>query len=629
MTAQKTGWRQRASQWLNRNAPPKAVRKFQAANIDRLSADWFATQNSINEELRSDLDRLRSRGRELVNNNDYARKFRGMVENNIIGPDGIRLQVRVEDSPGKPDRLACAAIEGAWKEWMQACDVTGQLGLRELCETLVGGLPSDGEFLVRMVRGADARTRFNFALQVIDVDRIDTTFNARIGNNTVIMGVEVDSYRRPVAVHLFEAHPNDGARTSRRRVRVDASETLHRFKVERAEQMRGIPWMAPGMLSMHHLGGFKLAALLAAEHGANHYGFFQSADDGGPPIGETDGAGQTFVASQPGTYDTLPAGTTFQAHESKYPDTVFGPFVKTTLQRIASGWRVAYHSLANDLESVSFSSIRSGTLEERDRWSADQTWFIGAFMEPVFNAWLQMALLSGAITMPNGSALPASKLAKFSKHEWQPRRWEWVDPKGDMEAKILSVRAGLMAPQDLSAAMGYDFEDTLKAISEAQKLAKEFGVSLSAYDPLPGAGVAPPKVDAVQQAKAAELAQQATQRSADLQVQTLATLAAAVQASATREQAAPVVTIHQAPITVNTPEIRVLVPETTVNVEAVMPAPLVEVRTDAPVVHVTNQVTALAAPVQVVLNSPARSTAEHVRDPETMEIIRTLTTFQD
>ena len=57
------------------------------------------------------------------------------------------------------------------------------------------------------------------------------------------MGVEVDAYRRPVALHLFEAHPNDGVRGSRRRIRVDASELLHRFKVERAEQVRGIRGM--------------------------------------------------------------------------------------------------------------------------------------------------------------------------------------------------------------------------------------------------------------------------------------------------------------------------------------------------------------------------------------------------
>lgn len=479
---------QRAAAFIGLGKPAQQVRRFQAARIDRLTADWLATMQSINQELRTDLDRLRARGRELVQNNDYAEKFVGMVKNNIIGPGGIRLQSRVQDGPAKPDKLASAAIESAWAEWSAAADITGTQSLRDICETLVGGLPSDGEFLARLIQGADARNRFNFAIQIIDVDRIDTTFNTANGpnGNAVHMGVEVDSYRRPVALHIFAAHPMDGTHSNRQRIRIPTDELLHRFKITRAEQMRGIPWMAPGMLSLHHLGNFKLSALLAAEHGANHYGFF-TTPDGQAPLGGTDANGETITTTQPGTYDTLPNGVTFTPHESKYPNEVFGPFVKTTLQRIASGWRVAYHSLANDLEGVSYSSIRSGSLEERDRWAADQEWFITAFMEPVFQAWLKMALLSGAITMPNGSALPAAKIDKFRRHEWQPRRWEWVDPKGDMEAKILAVKAGIMSPQDLCASMGYDFDDTLAAIQQAQQAAQTLGISLTAYEGTPGA----------------------------------------------------------------------------------------------------------------------------------------------
>ena len=479
---------QRARKSVARFIGGTQVRRFQAARIDRLTADWMATESSLNHELRADLNRLRSRGRDLVQNNDYAVKFVGMVKDNIIGPGGVRLQVRIEDSPGKQDRLANAAIETGWKDWSSACDITGQQSLRDLCMTLVGGLPSDGEFLVRMVIGAESGNKYGLALQIIDVDRIDTTCNlgATASTNAIIMGVEVDAYRRPVALHLFAAHPNDGATSSRQRIRLPTTEILHRFKIERAEQVRGIPWMAAGMLSLHHLGNFKLSALLAAEHGANHYGFF-TTPDGQSPIGALDETGQPITTSQPGTYDTLPTGVGFVPHESKYPNEVFGPFVKTTLQRIASGWRVAYHSLANDLEGVSYSSIRSGALEERDRWAVDQEWFISVFMEPIYKMWLQTALIMGAITMPNGSALPAAKLAKFGKHEWQARRWEWVDPKGDMEAKILAVKAGLMAPQDLANAMGYDFDDTLTSIAAAQALAKQLGVQLTAYDPTPGA----------------------------------------------------------------------------------------------------------------------------------------------
>ncbi|MEY2688369.1 MAG: hypothetical protein RL375_2567 [Pseudomonadota bacterium] len=467
---------------LGRTPARAQLRRFEGARIDRLTADWFATTNSINAELQGDLDRLRARARQLANNNDYARKFVGMCQNNIIGPSGVRLQARVVDGPDKPDRMANAAIERAWANWCAACDITGQSSLRDLCETLVGALPTDGEFLVRFVRGAEARNRHNFALQVIDVDRIDTTYNTTLpGGHSIIMGVEVDKYRRPLALHLFTAHPNDTHGATRQRVRVPITEVLHRFKVERAEQARGIPWMAPGMLSLHHLGGFMLSALLAAEHGANHYGFFVSPDGQPPAIGQDDGTGQQITASQPGVYDTLPTGVDFRPHESKYPNEVFSPFAKTCLQRIATGWRVAYHSLANDLEGVSFSSIRSGTLEERDRWAADQEWFIGALLEPVYQAWLQMALLSGSITMPNGSALPAAKAAKFAAHQWQARRWEWVDPRADMEAKVLAVRAGILDPQSVAAAMGNDFEDVVASIAAAQALAKTFGVDLNAY----------------------------------------------------------------------------------------------------------------------------------------------------
>jgi capsid protein len=142
---------------------------------------------------------------------------------------------------------------------------------------------------------------------------------------------------------------------------------------------------------------------------------------------------------------------------------------------------VSYHSLANDLEGVNFSSIRSGTIEERDRWAADQRWFIDAFLRPVYLAWLQQALLSGAVVLPNGTALPASRLARYNAHEWQGRRWDWVDPRKDMEAKTMAVRAGLVSPQILAAQMGQDFEDVLEQIGQAQQLAERYGVTLTGY----------------------------------------------------------------------------------------------------------------------------------------------------
>lgn len=466
------------------------MRKFAAAQINRNTAGWLANDQSINTELRGDLSLLRSRGRDLVKNNDFAKKFREMCKINIIGPDGIRLQSRVEDKPDHLDDLANSAIERAWQDWCLSADITGRQSFNDICRTLVSGLPADGEFLAVMVRGADAGNAYNFAIQIIDVDRIDTSFDGTYMGNTVIMGVEVNSYRRPVALHIFQAHPNDGLRTRRVRQRIPIENVLHCFKVEVAEQMRGIPWMAAGMVSLHHLGNFGLSALLAAEHGANNYGFFEKDETAvmTAPIGqETDEAGTYETTSVQGYFDILPQGYKFSEFKSQYPNTVFGPFVKTTLQRIASGWGVSYHSLANDLESVNFSSIRSGTIEERDRWKIDQEWFVNCFCRPVFLAWLQMALLSNKVVLPNGSVLPAGKYDKFKRHEWQPRAWEWVDPKNDIEANIAAVNAGFKPPQDIAAANGYDFDSNLRQLAKMKKLMAELGINLPAYDSAPGA----------------------------------------------------------------------------------------------------------------------------------------------
>jgi len=415
-------------------------------------------------------------------------------------------------------------------------------------------------------------------------------------------------------------------------------EVLHVLRVERPEQARGVPWMAPGVVSLHHLGKFSLgvvslhhlgkfslATLLAAENGANHFGFFQTPD-GQSPIGAVEGEGESITVSQPGTYDVLPPGVTFQAHESRYPDQVVGPFVKHHLQRIASGWGIAYHSLANDLEGVNFSSIRSGTLEERDRWAADQEWFIAAFLEPVYQAWLQWCLLKGLILMPNGSALPAAKLDKFRAHQWQPRRWDWVDPKADTEANILKVKAGLMSPQDLSAAMGYDFDDTLAAIKAAQDLAAEYGVRLTAYDATPGANAAgaPSAPAPAAEPTAGRAAPEAAM------VEVLARALHAVQERAPQridvrlEQPASQVTVN-APITIRQPDVQleahIETPEPQVHIEAVMP----EARAQAPAVTVINQVEPAA--VTVVDSHPTRSVQTVERD-ENDEITRTVTTFE-
>ena len=131
---------------------------------------------------------------------------------------------------------------------------------------------------------------------------------------------------------------------------------------------------------------------------------------------------------------------------------------------MASGLDVAAHNLTGDMTDVTYSSARIAELEERDQWMTLQGWFIDAFLEPVFGMWFARAMTAGVLTMPNGSALPIAKADKFRAHEWQARRWAWVDPMKDIEAARLAIKSGIASPQMIAAQNGVDIEDVIDSI---------------------------------------------------------------------------------------------------------------------------------------------------------------------
>lgn len=451
---------------------------YAAATHDRLTASWVAGQRAINDELRGDLDALRARARDLAKNNDYARKFLRMVARNVVGASGFVLQARVQDGPGKPDSMANAAIEAAWWRWCKrgSAEITGRMGFADACRATIMAVARDGEALVRIVRGADARNPEGFALQLLDVARLDTARNQQAagGRNAIIMGVEVDAYQRPQAYWVKDRADASTASAQR----LPAADVLHVFLPEMAEQVRGVPWMHAAMLALHDLGEFGKSALLAARKGADTLGFIVSPNGEPPQMGQES---EGLALSAPGTFDVLPEGYTMQPFDARYPNEVFDPFTKAILRRIASGLDVAYNGLANDLEGVNYSSIRAGVLEERDQWSTLQNWFIDALLEPVYTEWFARAMAAAAITMPNGSALPIGKAAKFSAHEWQGRRWSWVDPLKDIEAARLEVQSGIASPQMIASRNGVDVEDVLASIATFEAMAKAAGVSIVNY----------------------------------------------------------------------------------------------------------------------------------------------------
>jgi lambda family phage portal protein len=294
------------------------------------------------------------------------------------------------------------------------------------------------------------------------------------------MGIELNAWGRPQAYYIFTNHPHDISFQHRgqERIRIPASEILHIHIKDRPAQSRGVPWTSNIISRMKQLNGFDEAAIINARSAACKMGFFTKPDnneDNYEGDESKDSNFQSMTEFEPGVIDELPAGWDFKGFDAKYPSDQYAPFKKAMLQSIAAGLCVSYNNMAKDLENVNFSSIRQGTLDDRDVWRSLQYWLIEELAQPVFNEWVECVYLSNLIQLPSNISIEDLEDPTF-----RPRGWTWIDPLKDVKANIESVDAGFKSSSDVIADQGGDIEDVYIQIEKEQELRKKHNIHTTA-----------------------------------------------------------------------------------------------------------------------------------------------------
>lgn len=458
------------------------VRNYQGAKSDNFTADWMTTNLVADDILRWQLPKLRARSRDLAANNDHMKNFLRKLKVNVVGHKGITLQNKARLRNGDLDKSANRRIEEAFRRWSktQNCSVCGELSLRDILNLAIESVGRDGETLIRMVRGYD--NPFRFALQVLESDHLDENLNTDLPNgNKIRLGVEKNPWGKPVAYHLFTVHPGESMAAGQKRVRVPAEEIIHVYLKERASQSRGVPWAHTAIIRLRMLGAAGEAAVIALRIGASKMGFIIEPEEGEYEGDAKDEQGNAISEVEPGLLERLRHGSEFKEFNPNWPNGEYAPFEKAMLRGVSSGLGCSYNSLANDLEGVNFSSLRSGLLDERDGWKVIQEWFIEHTIDRIFPVWLEMAILSGQLPYS------ITDLGRLNAPQWQPRRWPWVDPLKDVNAQVTALGSGLTTRTRICAEQGEDFEDIVEQLREEQALLKEAGITLSETKPQQGA----------------------------------------------------------------------------------------------------------------------------------------------
>jgi len=460
----------------------KLYRSYGGANSGRLFGDFVASSFSADSELKNSLPILRNRSRDLARNNEYAKRFLNLIKTNVVGEKGFNTQVRARNEDRTLDAAGNAIIENAFRSWGRVgnADVTGRLSWLDCQRVTAETLARDGEVFIKKIR--NRKFNNNFTLQFIEADLVDDQKNGRneSNNNEIRMGVELDEFHRPVAYYVLTSHPNDSFFTTpknREHVRVPADEMIHLFMPARTHQTRGEPFMSPAITGLKMLDGFAEASLVAARAAASKFAVLTSPtgeDFVGDDETESD---MPVVDFEPASIFQLPEGQDLKLIDPNHPTTTFEGFQTAILRGIASGLNVSYTSLSNDLTGVSYSSIRQGTIEERDHYKMIQSFLIEHFCEPVFRAWLENAMVAGDIP------LPISKFEKFADNVvFRGRGFAWVDPQREINANIQAVSNGMVSLSDVAANYGRDVEDVFSQIQSDKQMAERYGLKM-AFEP--------------------------------------------------------------------------------------------------------------------------------------------------
>lgn len=461
--------------------PSTEERGLDVAGTGNTTSDW-ATSLVSTASLLSRTQRISvARSRESSVNNSYVKAYLRALENNVVGPTGVVLQSQVKDDKGVTDSLACEAIESAWNRWTgkNSADVRGLLSWRGIQAACIRSAARDGEFMLRKVYGSDAGP-FGFSLQVLDPQRCPPNlevFDKRPDGSYICNGIRFNKYGKPLA-YLFttvsEGEMSDHNFYGVNYISIPADEIIHGFLQELPNQNRGIPWTAAGLYNLRQLKGFEDAAVVNARIAASKTMAVQWKDGHGPSMDDEEQADYRLDL-QPGDIPILPEGAEVADWNPQYPQGEFGQFSKTMLRGFFSGAGVMYNTASNDLEGVNYSSIRQGTLDERESYKVIQTWLIETLIQPVFDAWLPRAVLAGLVTV-KGRPLKAERIDRYQSVAWQPRRWAWIDPSTEADASVTAMSSLLESPSKIIRDSGKDPSEVWRQFAADIKAMRDAGI---------------------------------------------------------------------------------------------------------------------------------------------------------
>jgi lambda family phage portal protein len=330
--------------------------------------------------------------------------------------------------------------------------------------------------------------------------------------NHIVNGVEVTPDGRLEAYWVSNKVPGDlvdidGA-TTWTRIEAFGSATgmpnmLQVCHDTRAEQYRGVPYLAPVLEQLKQIGRYCNAELTAAiirsflsifftnTQASNSLDNILPSAYGAP---DDDHAGEPVVDAAryklgPGQLNSLPKGVDVKTVDSSNAQIAYDSYMTHLEKSVAASLNIPYEVLLKCFNS-SYSASRGALLQAQDEFKTRRRWFAADFCQPIYDQWLMEAVATGRILCPGFFTDPVKRRAWCSA-DWFGPTMSILDPIKDVNGAALRVKYGLTTREREAAEMtGSDLEENLEQIAYEQALIKNLGLNIGSPEVLAGSSLA-------------------------------------------------------------------------------------------------------------------------------------------
>lgn len=461
---------------LKRLQARKMQAYYEAAKPDR-SRKFRRDASGPNVQVAQGAVAIRNQARHLEQNHDISRGILRTLTNNIVGPKGIGIEPQPRTKDGKIHEAYAAALLEAWRNWQTSPDVTGRYHWARIQRMVAKTWLRDGEGFGQMLTGPvpflNHGTRIPFSLEIFEPDMVPFSLNDE--RRGIRQGIELNAWGRARAIWVHKRHPTDGIvmLSSNNVKRVPAERILHITSTDRIGQIRGVSEFASVITRLEDIKDYEESERVAAKISAMLTAYVKR---GNPEMLEPESLPRDSegniqprdLSMQPGTIvDSLEVGEEIGMIDSKRPNPNLITFRQGQLKALAAGVGATYSSVARDYNGT-FSAQRQELIEQWTNYATLTDEFVGNFIQPVWEAFVRAADLSGVVPMPKGLKEGSADDALYIGQSMP-----WIDPLKEANGWATLVRAGFASETEVMRKRGVNPADVMDQIEKFRKDAKD------------------------------------------------------------------------------------------------------------------------------------------------------------